>query len=476
MTEGSPTPGASTPTGAARFFGTVRSWGVRRDEDRWFVGVCGGVAQRFGVDPLVVRGVLVAVTLVGGVGLLLYGLAWALLPDGRPGDRQGRIEAEAAVRGDVSGGLVAAGGLVLTDLVWQRGILGLGWGAWDGRGWGFLVTGAAVVLGWWLLRGGAPGPRPEPAPGPGRTDPPTAPVPVTPPHPVDLRKPPTGGTPLHPPAPFAGHGSATERTKAERQTPPTPPRPPRPGSPLLTSFVLGSALLAVGGCVLAERLGVLPGGPGALVPLAGALVLALLGLGAVLAGVRGRTSALVGFGWPVALVALAASVLPGAENWHWQRSGVWTPTAASQAAEPAWSAVAGDLRVDPSRLPGAAGPAVATVAAGTLVVEAPRSAAVLVEVFVGAGGITVPVADDVVRVGATGSDDAPVRYGEVTDGGIEGVLLRPVFAVGPGARDLAAATVVRGDDPARWQVPDGTGVLQARAWAGEVEIRPGADS
>ncbi|NAZ84371.1 PspC domain-containing protein, partial [Kineococcus sp. R8] len=149
--DAAPSPGAAptaTPGAVERFFATVRGWGVERGEDRWFAGVCGGTARRLGIDAVVVRGVLIALTVVGGLGLALYGVAWALLPDTR-----GRIEAEAAVRGDVSGSAAAAAGLVVVDLVVGRGVVGAGLGWWQsGPGFGVLVTLLVAALGWWLVR------------------------------------------------------------------------------------------------------------------------------------------------------------------------------------------------------------------------------------------------------------------------------------------------------------------------------------
>ncbi|WP_432484019.1 PspC domain-containing protein [Kineococcus esterisolvens] len=104
-----------------RFFDAVRRTGLSRGHDRWVAGVCGAVAHRLGVNPAAVRVATVLLALLGGVGLLLYGVAWALLPDAT-----GRIEAQAAHRGDVSASLVAAVGLVVLDLLGGAG-LGLPW-------------------------------------------------------------------------------------------------------------------------------------------------------------------------------------------------------------------------------------------------------------------------------------------------------------------------------------------------------------
>ncbi|NAZ88682.1 PspC domain-containing protein, partial [Kineococcus indalonis] len=116
-----PSAGVAGTTGPERFFGAVRRTGVTRGRDRWIAGVCGGLAARLGVNPAWVRAAAVVLALLGGLGLLLYGLAWALLPDAT-----GRIEAEAAHRGDVSASFAVAVGLVVVDLLGGAGI-GLPW-------------------------------------------------------------------------------------------------------------------------------------------------------------------------------------------------------------------------------------------------------------------------------------------------------------------------------------------------------------
>ena len=122
---GSSSPSSSAPRVTAdRFFTVVRSWGAVRSVDlgqqRWMAGVCGALAKRWNADPLLVRGGFVLLTLLGGVGLAAYGVGWALLPDAR-----GRLEAEAAHRGDVSAAFVLAVALVVVDLVLGHGLVGL---------------------------------------------------------------------------------------------------------------------------------------------------------------------------------------------------------------------------------------------------------------------------------------------------------------------------------------------------------------
>ena len=48
--------------------------------DKKFAGVCGGLAEYFGVDATLVRLISVVLTLLGGSGLLIYGIAWIIMP------------------------------------------------------------------------------------------------------------------------------------------------------------------------------------------------------------------------------------------------------------------------------------------------------------------------------------------------------------------------------------------------------------
>jgi len=52
-------------------------------EHRMIGGVCAGIAQRYALDPLLVRTGFVALTLVSGAGLVLYGALWLLMPPPR---------------------------------------------------------------------------------------------------------------------------------------------------------------------------------------------------------------------------------------------------------------------------------------------------------------------------------------------------------------------------------------------------------
>jgi len=62
----------------------------RKLEGRWLAGVCVGLAAYLGVDPNLVRVIVAVLTLFGGLGALIYVLAWALIPE--EGERESIAE------------------------------------------------------------------------------------------------------------------------------------------------------------------------------------------------------------------------------------------------------------------------------------------------------------------------------------------------------------------------------------------------
>ena len=95
-----------------RFFDSLRGSGLMRTNERWIAGVAGGVAYRFGLDPILVRCVWVVLSIFSGVGLVLYGVAWALLPE----ESDGRIHLEEAFAGRFSAGLAGAIGTTIVGM------------------------------------------------------------------------------------------------------------------------------------------------------------------------------------------------------------------------------------------------------------------------------------------------------------------------------------------------------------------------
>jgi phage shock protein C len=66
------------PTGQTDRQGSRRL--TRSRTDRKIAGVCGGFAAYSGIDVNIVRLVMVVLALLGGSGVVLYLVAWAIVP------------------------------------------------------------------------------------------------------------------------------------------------------------------------------------------------------------------------------------------------------------------------------------------------------------------------------------------------------------------------------------------------------------
>jgi phage shock protein PspC (stress-responsive transcriptional regulator) len=145
MADPTPAPPAASRSGLDGMFETLRGFGVRRNtDDRWLAGVCSGVADRLGIDPLIVRGALIVLLFVGGIGGLAYLIAWALLPD-----QNGKILAEAALHGDGWGiALLIVIGIALVSNISDR------WWLWT-------ILLPVGLLVWWAIRSARQGKTPE---------------------------------------------------------------------------------------------------------------------------------------------------------------------------------------------------------------------------------------------------------------------------------------------------------------------------
>ncbi|MDQ6895963.1 MAG: PspC domain-containing protein [Actinomycetota bacterium] len=135
---------ASAPTPALdRFFATLRRSSVTRSSDRVIAGVAAGVAARLGVSPAIVRVAIVGLAIFGP-GVLLYLLAWLMLPDA-----QGHIRLERAVRGGEGGSilLLVVGGLALLGALFGDEV-GRGPGMHGHGPWPLLIVAGIALLGW----------------------------------------------------------------------------------------------------------------------------------------------------------------------------------------------------------------------------------------------------------------------------------------------------------------------------------------
>ncbi len=58
----------------------------KSSKNKVLAGVCGGLGEYFGVDPVIVRLLVVVFTLLGGAGLIGYIIAAIIIPSGDAGD------------------------------------------------------------------------------------------------------------------------------------------------------------------------------------------------------------------------------------------------------------------------------------------------------------------------------------------------------------------------------------------------------
>jgi len=140
-------PPPPTPTGGAAE-GPRRLY--RSRDERLVGGVCGGLAEYFGIDPLIVRIVTVGLIFAGGAGFLAYLAAWLLVPDADG----------ASVADGGNGRLATIAGTVLlvlaigTVLPFWHGPFG-GW-AWGGPLVSLICLGLAGLAVWWVASGEHP--------------------------------------------------------------------------------------------------------------------------------------------------------------------------------------------------------------------------------------------------------------------------------------------------------------------------------
>ena len=90
----------------------------RSRDDRVIGGVCGGLGRYLGLDPVLLRIAFVILAIAGGGGVLLYVLAWILIPEAREGESLGtaRPSSVDTTLLIVGGTLIAVGTILLLNL------------------------------------------------------------------------------------------------------------------------------------------------------------------------------------------------------------------------------------------------------------------------------------------------------------------------------------------------------------------------
>ncbi|MCQ1952552.1 PspC domain-containing protein [Arthrobacter sp. zg-Y238] len=391
------------------FFHWVRSLGIPRGGDRWFGGVATGIAARTGLDPVLVRGLFIVLGAFG-IGLLVYGVAWALLPE-----PDGRIHLEEAIRGDWTSGMTGA--LIFAILgMGGPGASFLGADGWFGAVvWTLFWIGAGVASVYWFstgkgrfhLSGQATGADASGDPGTTASAPPAATnASGAPGKPVSLAKPGNAATGTAPAgSPSAGSTVPFTAVPHEFAVPAGPAPSPAPdskqnaecaakakrvpGAPGSFAAALFGAALLAGGTVLAlDYVNVLALAAPLSVALAASA--AVLGLGIVILGVVGRHSSGIG---TAAVVALVASLLTQGsmvnDNLLVASNADWVPRDAAQAGG-GYTVVAANGTVDLRETETSGNFEVpASVAAGNLAILVPDDAPVTIRFGMAAGNVEV---------------------------------------------------------------------------------------
>ncbi|PRZ06963.1 phage shock protein C (PspC) family protein [Isoptericola sp. CG 20/1183] len=438
----------SRPAGDG-FFDSVRRIGVTRSDDRWVGGVAAGIADRFRLDPLLVRGLLILSFFVAGAGLVLYGVAWALLPE----RSDGRIHLQEAIRGTFDVAMVGAGITTLLGLIWGGGF----WPWWGGPAeWVSVLLWIAfwVAVVWLivkLVRSRSQSPRPVPssaAPGYPTGAPPSAPFPqetgMSPSEPF-TPAPRASYVPAAPPA--GGVGATSSTAYAAPPTPPVrpgvpqyaaPPAPPAPSVPPAppaprprrtvgggtVGAVVGLVLLAGAALLVADRVldVTLP-----LWPVWVGTAVVVVGVGIVIGGLRGlRGGWLTVLAWfGIVTAATAWSFASEDDPWPWDEPQVTTMsgTVISQgtvtprsvaAAEDGIRVQFGEADIDLTQLdlsgvtPGDPVEVPIDMTAGRTVVEIPADTAVEISADVNAGNLVIDVDDQ--RAVTSGFTGGPADY------------------------------------------------------------------
>lgn len=350
-----PPPGGPGTSGQGPDAERLRSvTSARRSTDgRLVAGVASGVGRQLGIDPIIVRIVLVALCFAGLSGLILYAAAWFALPvdDGRPsvmadwfrlGDNEPAFRLAA---------LVVSGALALVAIVGDTGWF------WGGPSLGVLWLAIPALFLYWLFavlprqRGGGRPPAPSEPVGPPPTGRPAA------------FPPPAATTPVDDPAPGVETDAALtddapttvldDPTDAAKPTgdddvppPPAPdavlggphPRPHVPRTPpTLFLATMSVVLIVLGGLATVHAALGLDLAPQTYP----AVALGIVGAGLLVGARWGRSIALVPVGIVLAAVLGAIGLVPDGPVGDLRR----TPTTAT-AVDATYELGAGSLRLD----------------------------------------------------------------------------------------------------------------------------------
>jgi len=362
----------------------------RSRDDRKVAGVCAGVSAYLGIDPIIVRILVVVLTLFGGSGLLLYAAGWLLIPD--QGEPRSELQKLLGRDGPSRPLTVVVAIMVVVVLIVGAGSIFAG-PHWLGSGpdiWPLLAIGGIAFAVWYSRRhppgfppAGAqsppppvPGWVPQPDQGPYATQPPAA----------TMGQGAAGWTSQQAPAdPYGYPGYPGAQPTAEPAEPvPVAPKTRRPRS-VLGILTLSTAAIAAGVMMALHRAGTwdMPA-----VTFLGVLLL-IVGAGLIVGAFAGRSRGLIVWGILLTLATATAAAVPGIDG-HGTGKVSWRPTSLSALPADGYRWGAGHARLDLTALPPATTYIQASLGAGTMEVLVPAGTVVVLDAKVGLGTVKLP--------------------------------------------------------------------------------------
>jgi len=304
----------------------------RSRDDRFVAGVAGGLGRHFGIDPTIVRVLLIALTIVGGAGLLLYAAAWLFIPE------------EGA-----DGALIHLGDevlkivLVVVAAIAVLSILGSGWwwgGGYHGFPWqlGLCAIVIAVVIGFANKRHREEAERAGGTHSHTEFGVPTAAVPAA--GQADGQTGgQTGGQAMEATATMPATGGGGAAGSAVAAPPRSPQRPPRPQRTGLVLFWPTLALILVGFGVL----GIYANDHHVIASAWPALALAIIGVMLVIGAFVGRPGGLILIGLLTIPPLMVTSVV---EDFHWENHTRTYAPASAAAVQDSYRIGNGKMVID----------------------------------------------------------------------------------------------------------------------------------
>ena len=408
----------------------------RSRNDKVVAGVAGGFAQWLGIDPVIVRVVLVVLAIFGGSGLLLYAIGWLVIP--MEGEDDSEVE-RLMDRGRQPGSPVRVTIIIIAivlGMILFANVVGSAFGSWGGGSILLLLAVGALVL--YLVNRPPTGTAtyvtpPDPGSataGPSATEPPAGGEVAT-----------TAVLPQPPATAYAYGGSGQYPGYVPPAATAPQPREPRERS-YLGLITLCVAVIVTGVLIALTALDVISPAP-VVVP---AVALAILGAGILVGAWFGRARWLLWLAIPTLFITIIASFIPtniGTGLRDGLRDGLqsgvgerfWTPTTIVEAQRD-YSLGFGSANLDLTDLRIPAGvttvPVDADVQFGELIVTVPDDVRVLVDASVGTGELTFD-GDPI------GGGPSPTFSGELPGGPATGPVLDLTLHTNVGSLEVSRA-------------------------------------